>query len=213
MLQTLPDNAERQLRELALQMLLGPVVMATQGYAAPEVQQVYARAHHLCQQLGDIPQLFPALWGLWRFYLHRARLAEAGEVSEHLFTLVQRSQDSGLRMQAHIALGGTRTYSGEFALARDHLESALALHAASQHHALSRLYGGLDAEAYCLANQAHVLWRLGFPEQALARSREGLALARQLAHPSTLVYALMSAGVVHAQRREAEQVQVLMRLV
>jgi hypothetical protein len=79
---------------------------------------------------------------LWRFDLHRARLAEAEKVSEHLFTLAQRSQDAGLRMQAHIALGVTRTYSGEFAMARDHLGSALALYATSQHRSLSRLYGG-----------------------------------------------------------------------
>ena len=43
--------------------------MATKGYAAPEVEKAYTRARELCQQVGETPQLFPVLWGLWVFYL------------------------------------------------------------------------------------------------------------------------------------------------
>ena len=42
--------------------------MATKGYAAPEVEHAYTRARELCQQVGETPQLFPVLWGLWVFY-------------------------------------------------------------------------------------------------------------------------------------------------
>ena len=42
--------------------------MAAKGQAAPEVGQAYTRARELCQQVGETPQLFPMLFGLWRFY-------------------------------------------------------------------------------------------------------------------------------------------------
>ena len=71
LLQTLPDTRERAQQELALHIALGPALMATKGYAAPEVEHAYARARELCQQVGETPQLFPVLWGLWLFYHRR----------------------------------------------------------------------------------------------------------------------------------------------
>ena len=46
---TLPKTPERTQRELTLQILLGMPLTATKGYAAPEVEQVYARARELCR--------------------------------------------------------------------------------------------------------------------------------------------------------------------
>src|SRR5262249_18597453 len=67
----LPDAAERIQHELVLQTTLGSALMALKGQAAPEVGQAYARARELCRQVGETPQLFPILFGLWRFYLVR----------------------------------------------------------------------------------------------------------------------------------------------
>ena len=61
LLKTLPDTPERIPQELTLQLALGMPLMATKGYAAPEVGQVYARARELCKQMGETPQLFPVL--------------------------------------------------------------------------------------------------------------------------------------------------------
>ena len=65
LLKTLPDTPERAQQELTLQIALGVPLMATKGYAAPEVGKAYTRARELCQQVGETPQLFPVLWGLW----------------------------------------------------------------------------------------------------------------------------------------------------
>ena len=69
LLKTLPDTPERAQQELTLQIALGVPLMATKGYAAPEVEQAYTRARELCQQVGETPQLFPVLFGLWVFIL------------------------------------------------------------------------------------------------------------------------------------------------
>ena len=44
LLKTLPDTPERTQQELTLQIALGQPLMATKGYAAPEVEQAYTRA-------------------------------------------------------------------------------------------------------------------------------------------------------------------------
>jgi predicted ATPase len=74
LLKTLPETIERTALELSLQLTLRVPLMATRGYAASEVEQAYARARELSRRLGETPQLFPALGGLFSFYLVRGEL-------------------------------------------------------------------------------------------------------------------------------------------
>src|SRR5262249_30420079 len=77
LLKILPDTPERAQHELTLRVTLGIPLIATKGYAAPEVERAYTRARELCQQLGESPHLFPTLYGLWLFYLIRGELQPA----------------------------------------------------------------------------------------------------------------------------------------
>lgn len=52
-LTTLPDTPERLRQELDVQATLGPALMATRGYAAPEVEHVHTRVRALWQQVGE----------------------------------------------------------------------------------------------------------------------------------------------------------------
>ncbi len=70
-----------------LQVALGTPLMATKGYAAPEVERLYTQARNLCQQVGETPQLFPVLWGLWVFYETRAEYKTGRELGEQCLTL------------------------------------------------------------------------------------------------------------------------------
>jgi predicted ATPase len=54
----------------------------------------------------------------------------------------------------------------------------------------------------CLSYAAWTLWPLGYPDQALQRAQEALALAQDTAHPFSLVYALDHLSVLHQLRRE-----------
>ena len=105
LLKTLPDTPERTQQELTLQIALGPALMATKGYAAPEVEHAYTRARELCQQVGETPQLFPVLLDCGCFIYVRAELQTARELGEQLLTLAQRQQDPALLLEAHRALG------------------------------------------------------------------------------------------------------------
>ena len=105
LLKTLPDTPERRGQELALQTTLGPVLMVTKGYTAPEVEKTYTRARELCQQVGDTPQLFSVLWGLCTFYLDRRELRTGHELAEQLLALAQRVGDLALLVEARRMLG------------------------------------------------------------------------------------------------------------
>jgi len=62
---------------------------------------------------------------------------------------------------------------------------------------------GNDSGVGCRLFEALALWHLGYPDQALRSMQEMLALARELAHPFTLVFALQFTAVLHQLRREA----------
>jgi predicted ATPase len=183
LLRTLPDTPERWQHELDVQLALGPALMATKGFAAPDVEHVYTRARELCQQVGETPQLPRVLRGLWLFYSIRAEFEIARELGEQLLALAQRMQDPALRVEAHRALGETLLRLGELAQARTHLEHAIALYNPQHYHSHAFLYGQ-DPGVTSFSFAARVLWLLGYPDQACKRNHEALTLAQKLAHPS-----------------------------
>jgi adenylate cyclase len=104
---------------------------------------------------------------------------------------------------AHLALGEAFFLLGDLSSARDHLEQCLALYVPQQHTTYTMLYG-LDPGVFCLSWLPHVLWHLGYPDQALTRSHELLRLARTLAHPFSLAFALDYAAMFHQFRGDRE---------
>jgi len=180
--------------------------MASKGFGAPEVLQAYAQARELCQQVGETPQLFPVLWGLWRFYFVRAEHRAARELAEQCLSLAQRVHDPALLLVAHHALGGSVCFQGELSSAQAHLEQGLTLYNPQEHRALAFRYG-LDLKVWCLAYMAWPLWLLGYPDQALTRSHEAIALAQELSHPISLAAALAYAAWLHHARREGTVAQ------
>jgi predicted ATPase len=206
-LKSLPDSPEHLQHELDLQITLGQALTVTKGYAAPEVEHTYARARELCQQVGETPQLFPVLRGLWNFYLIRRELRTARAFAEQLLSLAQRAQDPAILQQAHSALAGALVHLGEFSTTQAHLQQGLALYDPIQRHAQA-LPLEIDLGVFFLAYMTRPLWLLGYPDQALQRSHEALTLAQELAHPFSLTYALTFAAWVHQFRREGQATQV-----
>jgi predicted ATPase len=210
LLATLPASPARAQQEIELQIALGPALMAARGWAAPEVEQTYARARALCTQLGETPQLFPTLWGLWRFYQSRGVLPTARDLGAQLMRLAERTADPLRRLEAHGALGQTLFQLGEYAAAWQHLEQGIALIDATAPRAPVLRPGDAPGVA-CLSFAALTLWCLGYPAQALQRSREALALAHALDHPLSLAAAQHYAAFLHHHRQEALAVQTLAR--
>jgi predicted ATPase len=206
LLQTLPETPERLQRKVDLHIALGASLIATQGQAAPEVQQTYTRARHLCQNLDDPHQLFPVLRGLWLYYTVRAELQTAHALGEQLLTLAQQVQDPAMLMESHRASGNTLLWLGAVAAAHTHLAQGIAFYDAQQHRASAFLYGD-DAGVICRNFGAWALWSLGYPDQGLAQSQEAVILAQQSTHSYSLAHTLSSAAISHQFRREVRFTQ------
>jgi predicted ATPase len=200
-LQTLPETAERIQQELRLQITLGPALMMTRGFAAPDAEHAYARARALCQRVGETPQLFSVLRGLWQFYNGRGEYQTARELGEQCLQLAQQGHDTARLLEAHHTLWTTRLLLGELRLAQTHLEQGLALYDPQQHGALAVLYGH-DPGVCCRGVAAVTLWLLGYPDQALRQQQAAHTLAQELAHPPSLAFARMLAGIARELRRE-----------
>ena len=176
---------------------LGASLLATKGYAAPEVGQTYTHARQLCEHLEDPDQLFPVLRGLWNYHLVRAEYQTAHALGEQLLTLAQQAQDSAMLVAAHRALGSTLFRLGAVASAPMHFAQGIALYDSHQHRTAAFRYGE-DAGVICHIYAAWTLWILGYPEQGLTRSQEAVTLAQQSAHPFSLGFALALAAVFHS---------------
>jgi predicted ATPase/predicted Ser/Thr protein kinase len=199
LLQALPDTPDRARRELPLQATLGLQLQVTQGYATPEAEQVYARARMLCERLPENLCHFAVLRGLWAFYRSAAELERSRELAEQLFSLAQKTRDPAHLLQAHETLAVTSLSLGDPAAAREHMERGVVLY--DPRRRLDTVFGVEPAIA-CLAFGAVALWLLGYPDQALERTREALALARQFGQPNTLMMTLHLAAVLGQYRRE-----------
>jgi predicted ATPase len=204
-LMTLPDTLERARRELDVQITLGPLLQAVKGQSSPDTEHAYARARELCQQVGETPQLFPALYGLWMFYMARAELQTTVELAKQLFSLAQRAQDPELILLSHRMMGTTMFWLGEMASARAHSEQGMALYDPQQHRSQALVYGQ-DLGLSCRCFAARSIWVLGYPDQARQSIHEALTLAQELTHPFSLAFALFQAALLHQFRREVQAV-------
>jgi DNA-binding SARP family transcriptional activator/predicted ATPase len=203
LLHRLPDTPERARQELEVQINLGVPLAATRGFAAPEVERAFARSRALCQQIGATPELFPTLWGLFSYALVRADEEPMRELATQLLETAGRVDDQALQSVANWAMGVTLLYVGEPGAARSYLEQMIAFYSPQQHRAPSFIYT-TDPGVACRFWSAWALWLLGQPDQAVQRSDEAIALARQLAHPFSLAFALFTGAALHQFRREPE---------
>jgi predicted ATPase len=201
---TLPESPERLRHELGLQTTLGPVLIASRGYAAPEVDAAYTRAYALAHQVGHAPQILPVLSGLWFFALGRAEFARAQALAAHLLQMGCRLQDSRVQLTGHATLGITYLFLGDLAQAGLDLAQTVSLDEPLAHRALADRYG-VD---YGLMGRVYLgIQRLlqGAPSQGLQHSEGALRLAQEMAHPYTLASILSTVIMTHAWRRDVQR--------
>lgn len=188
-LNRLPETPERTQSELSLQLTLGFALGVTRGYADLEAGQCMARAREICEQRGEAPQLFPAIWGLLMYYLVTPDYHAARQMSEQLLRIANETSDSTLLVGAHAALGFTLLHLGELPDSSDHLERAIALHDSTQHRTYISLYS-LDPGLYALSNTIRSSWLLGYPDKAKQRMSDAVSRARETGDPRSLAFAL-----------------------
>jgi class 3 adenylate cyclase len=198
----LTETPERLQLELALQLALGPVLLSTRGFGAPEAKRPYRRAAELAARLGDDRARFAASWGLWITSEGRGQMDE--ERLRHLGDLVQiadRVADPELSLQAHHSAWATWIWGGEFIRGQDHVRQGIALYDPDKHRHHALLYGGHDPSVCGKGQGAVALWALGYPDRAAQSAQEGIVLAERLRHVPSVLHSLwFTAAVCHLRQ-------------
>jgi predicted ATPase len=207
LLETLSEGSERDRRELALQIALGPPLRESRGWAAPEIGRMAARALILSERVGAQPERLRAMLETVGFYVVRGTgLAEVLKTAESALQLALAQKDSALLTPAHNWVGYIRWSMGEFGRAREYVEQAVELYDRRYHATHVRLFG-VDYGVLGLSVASHILWHLGRADQALARSRQALGLAEELGHPFSRGVALAYSAMLQQFSGSRDAVQ------
>jgi class 3 adenylate cyclase/tetratricopeptide (TPR) repeat protein len=195
------DPADREREELALQLLLGPVLVAVKGAGDDATGRAYARARALCHE--GAPELLHILPGLFNFHLNRGEMQSAFEIAEEQLGMARGAADPAHLMRAHWSLGQALYVRGDPPKSVHHFEQALRVFRPSRDRVLShdRSDQGVSLRSW----QAWASWLSGRPDQALACAEQAVDLARSGGHAYSLAYALGFNAVLQVMRRDPKR--------
>jgi class 3 adenylate cyclase/predicted ATPase len=185
LLKHLPDDAERARQELSVQSVLGFSLGAVKGWAAAELEPVYARARELCAQVRDPALAFSALFGQWIMRWWKLELQDALELAGELLATAENVKDPAMLLSGHWARGIALSHLGELVSANEHQEKALAAFDLQQ-----PLPGELELRRITSFTYLYFgLYQLGYPDRASAKSHQMLEVAQRSSAPFILAYA------------------------
>jgi predicted ATPase len=203
-LAALPEATARDRQEVELQLARGLSLFTAEGYGSAGAAAAYDRAREVAEHRRDERQLFVAVYGLWQSANGRGQIRNCRPFSNRLLQLTTRTADDSLHLQAHHSAWATSFLAGEPAAARDHCEAGRRLYDPERHRSHRLLYGGHDPGVCAGSIGALARWLLGYPDEAFALGIESVALAEHIAHPFTLVSALIFNAALHVDRGEPE---------
>jgi tetratricopeptide (TPR) repeat protein len=200
-LQTLPDGAERDRKEMTIRSGLGEIALVTKGYAAADFERHLMRRQALAERLGDAGELFFSL--VWSSVLSsfRLELGRAREIGENLVRLADQAADRGMRLNAHGSLANVLWLMGDFIGSRAHSEKCISLFDRDEHL-------GSEAEHFAAACRFYAplcTANLGFPDEALRQSLESLTWAQRRTAPLPMAFALNCVATLLLWRADGVQ--------
>ncbi|HJU28608.1 MAG TPA: hypothetical protein VJ718_05530, partial [Candidatus Binataceae bacterium] len=206
-----PDAARNQL-DLAVQLELGQVSIATHGYTAPETRAAYERARALID-LGDPRRAVQVLSGLYALPLIGGELRAARAVATEVMVAAKRDGAPARLAWAHHLDGVTSYHLGDLERASRSFANASALYRESDYRSNPQ-----DPGAESLDYAALTAWQLGYSDTARSRAREALALADRLGKPYAIAHSRFYAAFLsalmwdrEATREQTESLRALAR--
>ncbi len=211
LLETEPESAQRDTKEVTLRLLIVGSLRAVRGFAHPEVGAAYERARVLCETVGDAGRLGMAQLGLAQFHYNRGEVERGRALAAEVLALAEAQGGSvDLLVTAHENVADSEHYQGKFASSLAHCERALALYDPARHSEVLLIGSHTDVahtDVAALSMAAMNLWCLGWSDRALARAEGAVTLARRLNDPFSVAYALFFETVILWHRRDSGRQQ------
>ncbi|HLK62748.1 MAG TPA: AAA family ATPase [Bryobacteraceae bacterium] len=195
------ESARRLKQELDLLATLGPALVATEGYSAPEVGETYDRALELSKRL-DNRNLFAILSGSWVFHIVRGDLEKSRQFALDFLRAAEREAVPGLLLAGNLIVGSSLYHLGQLEASIGHMNAAIRMHAGPGDSVLA-LFAGPDPAVFCRAYLAHLAWHRGEDDQAAIQSTEAIVTAERMRHPFSHAIALSYAAMLHVFRGDS----------
>jgi class 3 adenylate cyclase/tetratricopeptide (TPR) repeat protein len=184
-------------RQLDFLLKLGSALVVVRGLQSLEVEDAYARASEISEQLGDGTRSFQAKWGLWINANLRRKTALARDRASELVTLAQRSGDDEQLLEAYHCQWSTAFFRGDVSDALDGCRNGFELYDMERHRHLGHQFGGHDP-GVCAHSQCGNAFQLaGDGQKARQSLAQSLALAERLDHPNSLAHSLHNGSIGH----------------
>ena len=191
----MPNDADRERRELRLQIAIGSPLLATKGYAAPEVGTTYARARELCDRVGDKAQRLPVLYGQCAYQIVRADNRAARPSAQEFLREAERQGDASVALVARRVVGFTQYEQGSLIACRNSMQQVCDLYVEERDGNLGFQYGQNPLPP-AMAVMAVAMWLLGDIDRALRMRAEVTRLYNATGHANTRAYAQNFSGCV-----------------
>lgn len=196
LINNIEGDAERQQQELGLQVSLGTTLLSTRGYTDAELGEAFERAYDICRDMGDPPEVFPVLFGLWAYHFVLTDFERSLSIATQILHLAEQQSDPAFLIVAYEVCGLHYCWAGQLAPAQEYLQKCDALYQHEQHSSLGLTYGQ-DPKGASLAFLSWVQWFQGYPDQAVETAKRAISHSRKISHPYTLAYALGSVSVMY----------------
>jgi class 3 adenylate cyclase/tetratricopeptide (TPR) repeat protein len=200
LLLTLPPSEERDRREFEFQMALGMPLVATEGYHTDLVMSVYQRAQELGKRLGDTQAVLIATYGTFVSSVAHGYNQAAASISVRTNAQFAGENDPTCRIILHRMAALAAFQAGDFRSARRGLEAVLELYDPAVHAPLAGRWGH-DAQTSALNYLTHILWLLGYPDQAYRLMEQAFETSRRVSHSGSIGQVNNYAGVMFADLR------------
>lgn len=184
-----PEDVARWVRELQLRAALLGALTSTRGYAAPEVEEQLTRARELCGYLGDPPEVFMVVYGLWVMHAARGDARGAERYAAEIMKAVVPGVRPEIEVSARFAYANTLFYLARYEEAIEQYDRIAEVYTTDLHGPLVQAFGddhGVYAACYHMMAELF-LGRFDRARSVMAWAREA---SDALADPFTRTIAV-----------------------
>lgn len=204
------DGPARDGQELQLQLKRGGLLVATKGFAAPDVLDAFTRAQDLCQALGTLPDLAPVNRGLWSFFVVGADLERGMDLARELRRIGEELNQKAVQDYGEFLIAGTHFWKGELFDLEEGMRAFI--DNVDRDAGLVFFESTMeDPEVQALSYFAWYLFLIGQPDRAEAISNKALAIAQDIGRPDTLAFALGFAAWYSHYKGDIDRAEKLAR--
>lgn len=189
------DQKQRNFYELNLLMLLGPILVMTNGFSGKRVGEVYTRARVLNESFQETPNAVAIQYGLWLFYVVSGEAAYSLQIAPALLEMAREQGDIIDNIAARYANVGTFLFTGRLKDAVAHGEEGLLDYDVAYHKEMFERFGddpGMNIPFYT----ASALALLGSFDRAIEIAESFLEKVRQLGNPFSLALSLSNCALL-----------------